>query len=67
MILAETLMKNHPAALDNFRLGYEYAISKNGLKLSKEQAINFGKQMAAMSVLESAQKQTRNKTRVKNK
>ena len=52
LLVAEQLMKDHPNAADNFRLAYEYATAKRGLAVSREQAILFGKNMAAISTLE---------------
>ncbi len=44
--LAEQLMTYGPDSVDNFRDGFDFAISDKGLKLSREDAIEFGNKMA---------------------
>ncbi len=47
--LAESILKYGPIAKSNFEIGYLYAISSKGLKISRGDAIKFGLEMAKLS------------------
>ena len=48
--LSETLLQTHPQAFTNFKQGYEYAISKNGLAADRKTALAFGQKMASATL-----------------
>lgn len=48
--LSEALLQTHPHAFTNFKQGYEYAISKNGLGADRKTALAFGQKMASATV-----------------
>lgn len=47
--VAEELMKNGPAAAENFTRAYRYAVQESGLNLDRAGAIGFGRRMASLS------------------
>lgn len=48
--LAESVLKFGPMAKDNFITAYRYALSKKGLDISRNEAIEFAKQIASQSI-----------------